>query len=343
MKEFFYLCLIQSFKIFISINPFVKIMKIFSFLFLSFVIMSCGSSEEDKNFKTESSHVKNNCIPPNLKLDVDINRKFCGSDDCLIKFKDYWWWTNYQFTGDPNWFWNKGQAWSPRNTFADGEGLHLFVRKDDLGGGPEWMASEVVAVYLSDKKTLAKTGYGTYLVSAKIKSASSWDKLDKNVAFGLFTFQKDASGGINNPHRELDLAEISRWGTPPCSNAFDSRLCEGNAQFGIQKWDKNRANLQRYSIQEGVNEITLVMKWKSSNAPVTFLQFNGTYTLDNLPASPTNSYITSSSQNTFIPNDDCQLFHMNLWMGNFGEGDKHPGPADGQPQEVVITNFQYIP
>lgn len=339
-------------------------MKNFLFLFIASLFLSCGGSDDvDERFASQAETIyapaertnddgepdednvlsRGNCTPPNLKLDVNVNRKYCGTDDCLIQFAGYWWWTNYQYTGPPNWFWNQGQAWSPRNAFVDSEGLHLRVRKDDLGGGIDWMASEVVAVFKSDKKTLASTGYGTYLVSARIKSAPSWDKLDKNVAFGLFTFQNDKSGPSQNPYREIDLAEISRWGTPPCSNVSDKRLCIGNAQFAVQEWDKLQSNVQRYSIADGVKEITLVMKWTAAKKPVSFAQYNGIYTLDNLPASPNNKYTTTAEQNNFIPDDACQLFHMNLWMGNYGQGDKHPGPSNNVEQEVVVTNFQYRP
>ncbi|MCB0728624.1 MAG: hypothetical protein KDD00_14270 [Ignavibacteriae bacterium] len=338
-------------------------MKTLTFLFLALFFYSCGSSDDnDSRFASQAETIyapaertddddsdndnvlmRGTCTPPNIKLDVNINKKYCGSDDCLIQFSGYWWWTNYQFTGAPNWFWNQGQAWSPRNAYVDSEGLHLTVKKDDLGGGLEWMASEVVAVYNADKMTLAKTGYGTYLVSARVKSAPSWDKLDKNVAFGLFTFQNDKTGAPQNPYRELDLAEISRWGTPPSSNVNDKRLAEGNAQFAVQEWDKLSVNLKRYSINEGVKEITLVMKWTNANSPVTFSQYDGIFTLDNLPAKPNNTYTTTASQNPFIPADGCQLFHMNLWMGNYGQGEKHPGPSNNQPQEVVVTNFDYRP
>lgn len=329
-------------------------MKTLALLLLSAFLISCGGGEDkdrpvanlpdDDEPSLENQLMSANCSAPNLKRDVTINRKYCGTDDCLILFKDYWWWTNYQFTGPPNWFWNQGQAWSPRNAFVDSEGLHLFVKKDDLGGGMDWMASEVVAVYKADKKTLAGTGYGKYLVSAKVKSAASFDQMDKNVAFGLFTFQNDMSGPPNNPYRELDLAEISKWGVPPCSNAGNKILCEGNAQFAIQIWDKDVSNnVHRYSITAGINHITLVMEWTGERKPVKFKQYNGNYNLDNLPSKASNEWTTKddSYTNSFIPGDACQLFHMNLWMGNYGEGDKHPGPTNGQPQEVVVTNFQY--
>lgn len=345
-------------------------MKNLIYLLLAMLLISCGGSdlasdghpEDDyKNTKNPRGYIRpqpndgsnnsgdntgdgmltgTNCAPPNLKLDVNINRKFCGTDDCLVQFAGYWWWTNYQFTGSPNWFWNNGSAWSPRNAWVDGEGLHLTVRKDDLGGGSDWMSSEVVAVFENDKKTLVKMGYGTYLVSARIKSDPSFDKLDKNVAFGLFTFDKTGTYNSNNPYRELDLAEISRWGVPPNSNVGDPRLLVGNAQFAIQKWDADQSNVKRYTINPA-KEITLVMYWTGEGTPVTFKQFDGLYTLDNLPSSAAQTWTTSGNQNKFIPNDGCQLFHMNLWMGNFGEGDKHPGPSNGKNSEVVVTNFQY--
>lgn len=348
--------------------------KLLPLLFISILFYSCGGSDEDDSRRasnaetiyspsertredfdyeykideygpvppeTENFMMGGNCVPPNLKLDIKVNRDYCKSDDCLIYFAGYWWWTNYQYTGKPNWFWNQGQSWSPRNAYVDNEGMHLTVKKDNLGGGNEWMASEVVAVFKGDKNTLAKTGYGTYLVSAKIKSAATFDQLDKNVAFGLFTFQNDKTGPPKNIYRELDLAEVSRWGTPPNSNVSDPRLATGNSQFAIQQWNLYAPNLHRYTINPSASEITLVMKWTNAKSPVSFYQYDGKYNLDNLPAQPSNTWTTGADQNEFIPDAACQLFHMNLWMGNYGQGDKHPGPSNGQNQEVVVTNFQY--
>lgn len=334
----------------------MKSIPLFILVMVTIIYFSCGGSDtaevatrvrlpgEDGNRpQPESNLSKANCTAPNLKLDINLNRKFCGTDDCLLEFKGFWWWTNYQFTGPPNYFYNQGQGWSPRNVFVDGEGLHLKVRRDDLGGGIKWTAAEVCAVYKGTKNTLANMGYGTYLVSAKIKTADSWNKLDKNVAFGVFTYQRDSTWSDNNPYRELDLAEISRWGTPPCKNVSDPKLCTGNAQFAIQRWGRDPDNVQRYTINEGVKEITLVMKWVNGNTPVIFKQYNGTFTLANLPQSANNSYTTKNTQNKFIPEDGCQLFHINLWLGNYGEGKEHPGPTNNQDQEVVVTNFQYAP
>lgn len=322
---------------------------LFSFLFVSFLvvfIISCGGSEEfetTSDMYPESMVSNTNCAPPNLKLDVAINRKFCGSDDCLLSFAGYRWWTNYQFTGPPNYFWNNGSGWSPRNVFVDGEGLHLMVKQDDLGDGMKWRSAEVCLVYEGTGTKLANMDYGTYLVSARIKSSATFDLLDKNVAFGLFTYEKDKTGDSYNPARELDLAEVSRWGVPPASNT-DSKypfLATGSSQFALQDWTAP-GNVHRYDIPS-VKEITLVMYWPGPKQQVEFRQYNGIYTIENLPpeSQATNKWKTAASQNNYIPADGCQRWHMNLWMGNFGQGKDHPGPSNGQNQEVVVTNFQY--
>jgi len=310
----------------------------------SVIYFSCGGSDDD-DMREESQMMGANCQPPNLKLDINVNKKFCGNDDCLFQFAGYWWWTNYEFKNASEYFYNQGQNWSPRNPVFQADGIHLRVRKDDLGEGKQrWMASEVVAVFENDKRTLFKTGYGTYLVAVKVLTADSWDKLDRNVVFGAFTYQREKSSNQNNPYLELDMAEISRWGAPPCSNLLDQRLCTGNAQFAVQLWDRDDDNVQRYTIKSGVKEVTLVMKWTGGNKPVEFEQYDGLYNLTNLPSTPANEWETESDQNKFIPADQCQLFHMNLWMGNYkekGQDNDHPGPSNGQDQEVVVTNFQY--
>jgi hypothetical protein len=338
-------------------------MKLLTILILSFFFFSCSGSEipeaaHEHEREKEDVHAQPdmqtenmltgspNCSPPNVKFDPN-SQKFCGTADCLIEFAGYWWWTNYHYIGSPSYYWQneQKQAYSPRNAWVDNEGIHLTVKKDDLGGGSEWMSSEVVAVFKGNKQTLAQTGYGTYLISAKIKSASSWTQLDRNVAFGVFTFDNATpSNSIRNKYRELDLAEVSKWGVPPCSNALIPKLCEGNAQFTLQPWDAlaDAKNIHRYAIADGVNEITLVMIWNGANQPVTFSQYNGLYNLNNLPSSANNSFTTTADQNPFIPDNGCQLVHLNLWMGNYGEGGpKHPGPSNGQTQHVVVTNFQY--
>jgi|GEM_PF-4233083 len=54
------------------------------------------------------------------------------------------------------------------------------------------------------------------------------------------------------------------------------------------------------------------MKWTGEGKPVSFYQYDGIFTLDNLPGSAANSWTTSSDQNKFIPNDGCHLSRMTV-------------------------------
>jgi hypothetical protein len=268
----------------------------------------------------------------------------CGTPNCLVTFAGYQWWTEYNFFPPPTYFYNNNNAWAPKNVTVDGEGLHLFVQQQDLGGGQVWAAAEAATALALDG-SVANLGYGTYLVAAKVKTASSWSALDPNVAFGVFTYERDRTGDVNNPGRELDLAEVSRWGHAPGTPCRISppALCPGNSQFTVQNWDAQPDNLHRYTINDGVDTITLVMKWPGANQPVTFSQYDGAYTLDTLPATPANTWTTSADQNRFIPADGCQQFHLNLWMGDFTDAANGYNPPPAGPQEVVVTNFQYRP
>jgi hypothetical protein len=303
--------------------------------------------EEFEQLLSSSSQVtraNGSCPRPNLTPD---GGKFCNPSSCLVDFAGYKWWTLYHYDPDHGYYYNGGlkTIFAPQNVTVDSEGLHLRITKQDLGGpnGAQWSGAEAVAVQNSDGSQ-ANLGFGTYLVSMRIKTAPSWSQLDPNVALGLFTFQKDKSNDENNPYREIDLAEISKWGDP-CSALPWVCAMGGNAQFALQIYDRNRLNVHRYTIADSVQEITLVMEWTAAHQPVTFKQYNGLFTLENLPSDPDNMFPSSEDVNKFVPDSDCQRFHMNFWMGNFGKtvDGLNPGPSNGQPQDVVITNFQYQP
>ncbi len=306
------------------------------------------------------------CQKPNFAPEPS----FCPTPGCLITFKNYKWWTEYGYFADNappcgdqgcSGFWNLNNVWSPRNVELQADGLHLFVRQqqtpDETGHCcvTKWTAGEAVtALNLDD--SLAKLGYGTYLVAAKVLSAPTWGELDTNVAFGAFTYERLKTGDTNNPYRELDLAEISRWGRVGADCRIQPPvLCEGNAQFALQLWDDNKGNTQlpnvnRYTIGN-TNEITLVMIWTGAQQPVTFRQYNGLHTLDMLPATPANEWTqggsdggkTPTGRNAWVPADGCQQFHLNLWMGNFSEAVKGINPPPASVQEIVVTNFEYKP
>ena len=122
-----------------------------------------------------------------------LNGAQCSTPNCLIKIKGYQWWTSYDYFGPPfpqqSYFWNANNQWSPKNAFVDSAGLHLLIQTQDTGGGPKPSAAEVVAMFKADGSQ-ANLGYGVYLVVAQVTSATSWDKLNPNAAFGAFTYER---------------------------------------------------------------------------------------------------------------------------------------------------------
>ena len=305
--------------------------------------------------------------PAGLVTPCDRDRPGCKCPEgsqCLVDFKKYKWWTNFAFRGppfkNPSWYWNNYNIWSSQNVSVDGEGLHLFIRKQDVGQKPDEQnkpaAAEVALMFNSDSDmSPANLGYGDYLVTAKIKTAATWSQLDPNVTFGAFTFERfgtegDATGDTNNPFRELDPAEISRWGfngSNDCKTVDNSRLCTGNAQFTVQNWEAPK-NIKRYNIVSTGDTVPLVMRWHAAHQPVTFEQYDGSFSLATLPGSPSFSWKTDDDQNPYIPATNCERFHLNLWNGGIGYVPAKPAPQyapppSALPYEVVVTNFEFKP
>ena len=313
--------------------------------------------------------------PPRTGL-APVPEQCTPGTGCLVDFpfppqKGYRWWTSFQYYPPPSYFYNYGlrTPFAPKNVFLGGDGLHLRISRIDLGGGPVPAGAEAVLMFNSDGSE-ANLGYGRYLVTAKVLTTSSWATLDPNVAFGAFTYERFGNGSTGsppNPNRELDLAEISRWGWDQnpqtvCPNTgVSAPLCQGNAQFTLQPWDKSDTtaswtNLNRYTINADAQTITLVMTWPGANQPVTFDEYDGTFTFEGgLPAQPNNTFKSVAAQNMFIPATNCERFHLNLWMGFFANpaakairecqerGVNCPPnpPPSTLPQEVVVTNFEF--
>ena len=275
----------------------------------------------------------------------------------ILNFAGYRWYTNWFHWKTGQWYdVQRGQGNNQNYPTVDGQGLHLLVSQK---GGYGWQPSEVVAVQRLDGSTMS-FGYGKYLVAAR-RPAGSFADLDKNVAFGAFTFDCAQKGDNFNPLRELDLIEASRWGWLPGDQCTEEcrELCSQNAQFTVQLWNHYGASqcarlMNRYTLTDS-GGITLTMDWKGPHQPVTFRQYNGIYgTLaDAEAATAANEWTTPADLNPFIPKDDkdqpggCIRFHLNLWLGNYhapidGNG-RHPGPSNGQDQEIVVTHFVYEP
>jgi len=131
----------------------------------------------------------------------------CTISHCLVAFKDYQWWTSYQYP-----FYNGGlkSIFAPEHTFIGDDGnLHLVANNDiDLGAGKVWSGAEAVLMF--DREGFeANLGYGDYLVTARL-AGTNWNALDPNMVLGLFTYERPATGPKGNSAREIDLAEISR-------------------------------------------------------------------------------------------------------------------------------------
>lgn len=280
----------------------------------------------------------------------------CGTPNYLVRFKGYEWWTSYQYYGGGSYFpggeyfYNGGlrTAFAPRNVFVDREGLHLQIANQDLGAGEVPAGAEAVSMFKSNGAE-ANLGYGDYLVTARIVTASSWADLDPNAVFGAFTYERlnrGITGSAANPHREIDQ-EITRWGwdgTGTCPYTGEAvPMCNGNAQFTLQPADALRRNIHRYTIDEGVRTITLVMRWHGAKQPVSFSQYNGKFTFADLPATASHEWTSSPIQDEFIPATRCERFHVNFWNGNDAAGVEPNPPPSILPQEVVMTNFVFRP
>ena len=283
----------------------------------------------------------------------------CNATGCLVPFKNYQWWTAFTFNPQEGYYnGGLGTIFAPEHVFVGGDGLHLKMAQD-WNNNTQWAGAEAVLMFNANG-TQANLGYGDYLVDAQLVSppAANWANYDPNVATGMFTYERPATGPQQNSARELDLAEISRWGwdhLTPAKCPFygtngvfnNTTLCDGSAQFALQDYTQAPGMVNRYDIGN-ITEVTLVMKW--SAGAVTFEKYNGAHTFANLPPSPAYSW-TPQNLSQFIPAPACQRFHINLWLGNFYDTSwmmlpqftPHAGPTNGQQVEVVIKNFQFCP
>src|SRR5271165_2487028 len=143
----------------------------------------------------------------NPKANIDHCATTPGTNKyCLVSFKGYQWWTAYQFP-----FFNGGlhTPFAPEHVSLGGNGdLHLKAAEDvDLDAGVVWSGAEAVLMFHNDGSE-ANLGHGNYLVTAELVGGT-WNNLDPNMAFGVFTYERPATGPTPNTAREIDLAEIS--------------------------------------------------------------------------------------------------------------------------------------
>jgi hypothetical protein len=289
----------------------------------------------------------------------------CAPNGCLVEFKNHKWWTAFTYNPPGGYYYNGGlgTTFAPEHVAVIPQGMTLTMAKD-WNNGKEWAGAEAVLMFTKDGSQV-HYGYGDYLVTAELVSPpqANWADYDPNVAFGLFTYERPATGSVDNPAREIDLAEISRWGwnhTDPVTcpftgfnGSFDTAtLCNGDAQFALQDYTKKAGMVHRYNIGKD-QAVTLVMRWRAGQ--VTFEKYHGTgLTLDTLPATPDTQWVTPISPpakdlSAYVPAatpSSCQRFHINLWLGNYigkGPNQPHNGPTNNQEVQVLISNFEFKP
>ena len=130
--------------------------------------------------------------------------------------------------------------------------------------------------------------------------------LDPQVVLGLFTWNDDPAYN----HRELDV-EFARWG---------NRVDQTNGQFVVQPFDTS-GNLLRITQAPGTATTTHGFIWRPDR--VEFFS----------SAARTSWSYTGPD----VPRPGGENARMNMWLF------RGTAPSNGQPAEVVITDFMFTP
>jgi len=146
-------------------------------------------------------------------------------------------------------------------------------------------------------------GFGTYRF--RIGQIGT---MNPNAVLGLITWSDDPA--YNN--REIDI-EISQWSDP--TNA--------NAQFVVQPGDVPGTNKFRFNVDNGLINSTHEFCWQT-NA----IRFE---------SRAAGTLLAQAAVTQGIPQPGGENVQINLWLHNALP------PSDGQPVEMVIESFEFIP
>ncbi len=148
-------------------------------------------------------------------------------------------------------------------------------------------------------------GYGTYT----FRLASAVDDLDPNVVLGLFTWSDRARFA----NREIDI-EFARWGS-----ATDA----SNAQYVVQP-HSSANHLARFT-QPADATSTHQFTWRPGR-------------IDWLSRGAAGNTIAAYAYvGSDVPPTGDERVRLNLWLFNGA------APSDGQPIEITIESFTFIP
>jgi hypothetical protein len=154
--------------------------------------------------------------------------------------------------------------------------------------------------------TTQTLGYGTY----SFNISSSLNDLDPNLTLGLFTWDAQASQQSN---REWDL-EFSRWGGGSSPNA----------QYVVQPYS-SPTDIQQFTIG-ATGATTHFVNWSTNS--LSFSSYSGNTLINSWTYTP----------NAFpVPTPGDVHLHMNFYVGTGAS------PKYLSGQEIIVSNFQYIP
>ncbi|MFA5784936.1 MAG: hypothetical protein WC962_08670 [Phycisphaerae bacterium] len=156
-------------------------------------------------------------------------------------------------------------------------------------------------------------GYGKYIYTLQ----SDINALDPNAVLDMFTWEDDVEQ-FNN--RRMDI-EFSRWSDP--NNDL--------GHYYVQPWDSN-GNMYEFDVNSAAGITTHELTWNEGQ--IDFLSYYGTYSED-----PNVEDIIASW--TYDGNDVPLAGGENPRI-NFSLASGLP-PADGEDQEFIIQDFQFIP
>lgn len=192
----------------------------------------------------------------------------------------------------------------PEDVWVDADGLHLTISSRS----GVWWSSEVILD--------GNLGYGTYVFHTE----SRIDTLDANIVLGLFTWDSFAPPN----YREIDF-EFTRWSSPADFN---------NAQYVVQPYG-TPGNLVRFRIDLNAQnqKLTHVLVW--SPGQVELSTFHGHHLPSAIP--PFQPIFSWTNSGPDVPVPGGENVRINLWLVN------GLPPLNSQPEEVVVTNFLFVP
>jgi hypothetical protein len=207
--------------------------------------------------------------------------------------------------------WSGGSWQVKTSNAAVGPGPNIFAKANvnvDASGFLHLRIAKDASNRWTTAEVIGPTshGYGTY----SFVVATPLDALDRNVVLGLFTW----SDRPQQAHREIDF-EAARWGS-----ATDPT----NGQFVVQPYDKPD-HLARFTLSSAVQTLQQ-FTWRAGE--VTFLSRR----LDTGATVASYTY-----RGADVPKPGDERVRLNLWLF---EG---AGPSDGQPVEVVVESFTFVP